>query len=419
MSQSSSETEQDKFADFDNFPNLLTMFKAVSDSGRDTFLHPMIVTPEMVVKNDQHLIDFLMNTQQNIHSVIDMLARLMTEMAVQLNLRPNFSKIQKELLRSLKPQPGTVQMLEKNLAEQVFNIRKLVEEAKQTGAAGDQLSELEEESSVDGKGKLSLADKTIQKFENLQQVIAESPLYAKVQDSDKRRGSDAMSPGLISAKSLSEPKQSQSIFISDTYFNLLYDDIKHQQQNKFNKMFEMLEKNIQKCEKFFDFAQVQIPKIKEASLLACAQQRQVTKCMESILIRNFKMSTIRDIWKVLKLNKQRENRKKKVQIKIIINFRRQFLFINFKRWRETAKKMREVSMPDTLRGTQIQLQEFKQKLSMFDVALQHIKTSKIDRAGLDGIMSKHRVANKDVYSEMANLFDLQIQKVSKDFQRLK
>ena len=52
MSQNSSESDQNKYADFDNFPNLLKMFKSVSETGRSNFLHPMIVTPEMVVKCD-------------------------------------------------------------------------------------------------------------------------------------------------------------------------------------------------------------------------------------------------------------------------------------------------------------------------------------------------------------------------------
>ena len=50
---------------------------------------------------------------------------------------------------------------------------------------------------------------------------------------------------------------------------------------------------------------------------------------------------------------------------------------------------------------------------MFDVALNHIETTKLDRSGLDYIMGKYKVANKDVYSEMAHLFDLQVQKLQK------
>lgn len=89
------------------------------------------------------------------------------------------------------------------------------------------------------------------------------------------------------------------------------------------------------------------------------------------------------------------------------------MFIHFARWRKTARKLREVSMPDTLQGAQIQLSEFKQKLSMFDVALNHIESSKIDRNGLDSMMSKYKVTNKDVYKEMANLFDLNVHKMQK------
>lgn len=40
-----------------------------------------------------------------------------------------------------------------------------------------------------------------------------------------------------------------------------------------------------------------------------------------------------------------------------------------------------------------------------------MENKKIDRGGLDMIMDKYRVANKDVYAEMANLFDIQVAKL--------
>lgn len=111
---------------------------------------------------------------------------------------------------------------------------------------------------------------------------------------------------------------------------------------------------------------------------------------------------------MLKLNRDREERKRAVQRKVITTFRRQYMYIHFRKWREAARKMREVEMPDTLRGTQIQLDEFKHKLAMFDVALSHVQRTKLDQGRLDSILSQNKSTNRDVYREMAALFDLSV-----------
>ena len=46
--------------------------------------------------------------------------------------------------------------------------------------------------------------------------------------------------------------------------------MKQQQELKYKTMLDLVETNIEKCQKFFDFAETEIPKIKDASLLACA-----------------------------------------------------------------------------------------------------------------------------------------------------
>lgn len=133
--------------------------------------------------------------------------------------------------------------------------------------------------------------------------------------------------------------------------------------------------------------------------------------MQVILARQFKVSQTREVWKVLKLNRNREEHKRGLQRNVLTKFRKQRLFVHFKQWRETANKMREVSQKDTVRGAQIQLDEFKQRLAVFDVALRQIQASKLDRAQLESQQSSQRGTNSEVCRDMASLFDVSVQKI--------
>ena len=61
------------------------------------------MSPEMVGKNDQGLIEYLLTMQSNAQAQSEVTTRLLRELANQLNLRPTYAKIQKELVKALKP----------------------------------------------------------------------------------------------------------------------------------------------------------------------------------------------------------------------------------------------------------------------------------------------------------------------------
>lgn len=53
------------------------------------------------------------------------------------------------------------------------------------------------------------------------------------------------------------------------------------------------------------------------------------------------------------------------------------MFQKLKKWRHHTYKMREVGRKDCIKGAQIQLDEFKAKLSLFDRALEKLHQQKL------------------------------------------
>ena len=57
-----SDESHNKFKEFEPFPTLLAMYKDVTNESKQKLMRPMNVTPEMVMKNDQAMVDYLLNT---------------------------------------------------------------------------------------------------------------------------------------------------------------------------------------------------------------------------------------------------------------------------------------------------------------------------------------------------------------------
>ena len=57
----------------------------------DKLIKPMNLTPEIIMKYDQHLVDFMVGTSSNVKTLTEIVAKLMREVAVELTSRPNYT----------------------------------------------------------------------------------------------------------------------------------------------------------------------------------------------------------------------------------------------------------------------------------------------------------------------------------------
>lgn len=81
----------------------------------------------------------------------------------------------------------------------------------------------------------------------------------------------------------------------------------------------------------------------------------------------------------------------------------------FVRWHERATKLRELSRRDSLIGAQLQLDNFKKQLQMFDLAMEKLYAEKASKQDLEVLRRDTSAeAQRSVFDDMKVLFDVTV-----------
>ncbi len=78
------------------------------------------------------------------------------------------------------------------------------------------------------------------------------------------------------------------MFISEKYFNMLYQEMKNEQELKYQKIKLELDGYIKKMQKFLDFADLEFPKIRIYSKRCNDNVDKVLQIQEVHVLRQFK-----------------------------------------------------------------------------------------------------------------------------------
>lgn len=92
---------------------------------------------------------------------------------------------------------------------------------------------------------------------------------------------------------------------------------------------------------------------------------------------------------------------------MLTHFRVQHVYIFFKKWRKDTLIQKELNRPDSIKGAQMQLDNFKRRQLLFDAALEklhHEKPSQEDFEDLKQSIDLSR--NQMFYNDMRDLVDV-------------
>jgi len=254
----SSDEDGLKHREFQGLPGLLAVFENLANQNYGGVFQPLFISPELAHKHDHSLVEYLTTVQGNMQAQNEVMGRLLKEVGSLFQLRPSYSQIQTELAKALAPAPLQKVRLDKNEAVKEYLEREPLDEAGGVHAASHP------------------------HFSNAQQAQPGSPMPMKIPTPTPllAGGSPGLQKDSRGGRSGSVDPFEQmdthtrlpnAVYVSETYFKYLYDDMKKSQNAKYKKVLRDLEDNIQKCQKFFDFAGKEIPKIRDYSQLACTQ----------------------------------------------------------------------------------------------------------------------------------------------------
>ena len=145
------------------------------------------------------------------------------------------------------------------------------------------------------------------------------------------------------------------MFISEKYFNMLYQEMKNEQDLKYDKIKLELDSYIKKMQKFLDFADLEFPKIRRYSKRCNDNVDKVLQIQEVHVLRQFKKMQIREVFKFLKLFQQRAASNKQKIKQITKNYMRFHLRRCIKKWKQTSVIIKNNEDKSSIPGVKRQL----------------------------------------------------------------
>lgn len=211
----------------------------------------------------------------------------------------------------------------------------------------------------------------------------------------------------------------ERMLVSEDFFQKMYLTMKNEQIEHFGEIERKIQRFYEKCDRFVKISDVEFPKVKKVSERACAEGMRVNKALHVEIVRKSRMRFVRDVWVVLKKNRQVQRRKDEVRRLMLKHFRNQYMYIFMKRWRRKTYVLRELNRKDSLAGAQFQLDHFKSRLDSFTGELAKIEKSKLNVDTFEATKNDFRHNHVYVvYNEMKSLFETTITKFKKQVKEI-
>lgn len=121
-----------------------------------------------------------------------------------------------------------------------------------------------------------------------------------------------------------EPKPNHCIeaFVANKYVRKMYEEMKDDQQAKYNKLDAIFQNNVQRLMGFIDIADNQFPKVKMNAEKAVEASRTAREALQVQIINTYRLYAKRKLFKVLHLNGTLRQRRRFVVGNMLHIFRR-------------------------------------------------------------------------------------------------
>ena len=143
-------------------------------------------------------------------------------------------------------------------------------------------------------------------------------------------------------------KQSKDLFVSQHYFDELYNHLKKCQEKRYEEVMAIVDDNLAKCQAFMRFGDEEFPALKKATRQAADFAQKSHRIFQVDLVRKCRMNLIRETWRALKRNRQLATRERQLQRGMLTNFRKQWVYGYFQRWRRANVLLRELGRKDSI-----------------------------------------------------------------------
>jgi len=109
---------------------------------------------------------------------------------------------------------------------------------------------------------------------------------------------------------VAQTKQSNNVYVSQDYFDELYNHLKKGQEKRYQEVMAIVDDNLAKCQAFMRFGDEEFPLLKKAASKAVRFNQKAHRIFQADLVRKCRMDRIREAWRALKRNRQCAARKK-------------------------------------------------------------------------------------------------------------